>query len=91
MCIEDTIINLGVIQDVFTSTEPFQFSSADLPYWVDLNLQNKYVNFTGLEVCARIDFHHRVDTINYVRLDQIISGLTPGLNYAVWNNTQCGN
>jgi len=92
MCIEDTLINSGVVQYVFTSTEPFQFSSASLPYWAELNLQNKYVNFTGLTgVCARIDFHHRVDNIDYVRLDQIVSGLTSGLNYDVWNNTQCGN
>jgi len=91
MCMEDIIINSGIVQDIFTIDEPFQFSSADLPYWADINLQSKYVNFTGLEVCARIDLHHRMESVNYVRLDQIVPGLTAGLNYDVWNNTQCGS
>ena len=98
MCVEDNIINSGVVQAVFTINEPFQFSSADLPYVYesppDSNMQGRYVNFTGLEVCVRIDFHYRIVSdeyiIDYVRLENVTVGLTPELGYSIWNNTQCG-
>lgn len=95
LCVTDNVINSGVVQDVFTASEPFQFSSPSLPYWYDLNLQNKYVNFSTLEgVCSLIRLHHRVEdeehVIDYVVLDDVVVGLTPGLDYTVWNVTQCG-
>jgi hypothetical protein len=90
-CDLEPVVNFGVIQGVFTSTEPFQFFSLNLPYWVEQNLQNHYVNFTGLGgVCKRIDFHHRVDDIDYVRLEGVTPGLTAGLDYFVWEAEYCG-
>jgi cysteine-rich repeat protein len=84
-------LNTGTVQYVFTSEFPFQFSSPDLPYVGELNLQNKYANFTGFEgICQRINFHHRVDTVDYVRLDGIVEGLASGAGYSVWEAENCG-
>ncbi len=93
ICVPDNIINTGSVEDIFTSSEPFQFSSQDLPNPATLNLQAKYINFTDLTDCPQIDFHGIIpnsSTEIYVRLDDVVPELEVGINYTVWNNTKCG-
>ena len=93
-CLQDTIINSGIIDEVFPSEAKLYFSSSDLPPTTVLPyLGGKYVNFSSTSGCRQITYHRSISTpynINYVELNSIVEELNSGTSYTIWNNTACG-
>lgn len=91
-CFQDTIINSGLVNEVFPSQAKLYFSSPDLPNRLELSLFGKYINFTD-GTCRQITYHGLIQIygINYVELDEVVSTLEVGTGYSIWNKTFCGN
>lgn len=93
LCLADTFANQGTVEEVFTSSEPFQILSADIPDVSVTNLQGKWMSFVDLAICRQISFHGPVPegTGFYVRLTATAPGITEGVtDYNVWENSECG-
>jgi len=97
-CILNGALYTGTVDDMFTSANPFQFTSSSLPDPSTFNLVSSpllYVNFGGIaDSCRSINYHAEVPEsagTYYVRMSASVAGVVEGVTeFNIWEAANCG-